>query len=383
MSLRSMVTRVLILVVFLFLASTVIGALLGQPIGLAFAETGSMSPTIDTGDGYIAVPTPVTDPVSEGDIVVFDAVNINDGGYVVHRVVDETDEGYITRGDANVVTDQDGDEPPVSDAQVRAKVLSVGDFVITIPGIGTAISATSGFVSSIQRELAIILGTRAVLGTQGLSYVLVGLGTATYLLSAVAENQGKGRSRETSRQSQTVDPQFITATMTILLVVMLTLTMVVPGGLQEFQYVSSESGQPGPDVIQQGTTEEVNYTIPSNGPLPVLAVIEPASDRAGVNKSVVFVPGNSEKAVTVTIDAPAETGVNVDAIVEHRYLAFLPQGVLLSLYGLHPWLPIVAVNLLVGGLFFGFAIALIGFDPIRISRDRDIPLRVRLRRLLE
>lgn len=383
MSLRSMVTRVLILVVFLFLASTVIGALLGQPIGLAFAETGSMSPTIDTGDGYIAVPTPVTGPVSEGDIVVFDAVNINDGGYVVHRVVDETDEGYITRGDANVVTDQDGDEPPVSDAQVRAKVLSVGDFVITIPGIGTAISATSGFVSSIQRELAIILGTRAVLGTQGLSYVLVGLGTATYLLSAVAENQGKGRSRETSRQSQTVDPQFITAAMTILLVVMLTLTMVVPGGLQEFQYVSSESGQPGPDVIQQGTTEEVNYTIPSNGPLPVLTVIEPASDRAGVNKSVVFVPGNSEKAVTVTIDAPAETGVNVDAIVEHRYLAFLPQGVLLSLYGLHPWLPIVAVNLLVGGLFFGFAIALIGFDPIRISRDRDIPLRVRLRRLLE
>ena len=378
-----MVTRVLILVVFLFLASTVIGALLGQPIGLAFAETGSMSPTIDTGDGYIAVPTPVTGPVSEGDIVVFDAVNINDGGYVVHRVVDETDEGYITRGDANVVTDQDGDEPPVSDAQVRAKVLSVGDFVITIPGIGTAISATSGFVSSIQRELAIILGTRAVLGTQGLSYVLVGLGTATYLLSAVAENQGKGRSRETSRQSQTVDPQFITATMTILLVVMLTLTMVVPGGLQEFQYVSSESGQPGPDVIQQGTTEEVNYTIPSNGPLPVLTVIEPASDRAGVNKSVVFVPGNSEKAVTVTIDAPVETGVNVDAIVEHRYLAFLPQGVLLSLYGLHPWLPIVAVNLLVGGLFFGFAIALIGFDPIRISRDRDVPLRVRLRRLLE
>lgn len=383
MSVRTTATRLLILVLFLFLASTVIGALLGQPVGLAFAETGSMSPTIDTGDGYVAVPAPVAGPVSEGDIVVFDARNINDGGLVVHRVVGETDEGYITRGDANAVTDQDGDEPPVPDARVQAKVLSVGDYVVTIPQIGTAISATSDLVNSIQQQLAALLGTRAVLGTQGLSYVLVGLGTATYLLSAVAENRGRGRSRETSRQDQTIDPQFITAAMTILLVVVLSLTMIVPGGLQEFQYVSSESGQPGPDVIQRGTAENISYGVPSNGPLPVLAVIEPASDRASVNQSEIFVPGNSEKTVTVTIDAPSETGVRVDAIVEHRYLAFLPQGVLLSLYGVHPWLPIVAINLLAGGLFFGFAIALIGLDPVRISRDRDIPLRVRIRRLLE
>jgi signal peptidase I len=83
----------------------VLGQLPGQPILLSYVATGSMEPTMDAGDGFVAVPSAVTGPPSEGDVVVFDARELHDGGLTTHRVVDETDEGDVTKGDANPFTD--------------------------------------------------------------------------------------------------------------------------------------------------------------------------------------------------------------------------------------------------------------------------------------
>jgi signal peptidase len=98
----------------------------------------------------------------------------------------------------------------------------------------------------------------------------------------------------------------------------------------------------------------------------------------------VYVPGGTEKQATVTIQAPDETGNYVRTMTEHRYFAFLPMSVIVWLFEIHPWLPIVGINALTGALFVLTAMLIIGLDPIRIGRRQtNVSLRVRLRRWFE
>lgn len=371
-------------ILLLLLLSTVFGVVLDQPIGLSYVETGSMEPTISTGDGFIAIPTAITGDIDEGDIIVFDAVNLNDGGVVTHRVVDETASGYITRGDANIVTDQDGIEPPVSEVQVVAKVLVIGDWPVVIPNLGVAVQGSSSMIQWVQQQLAVVLGTRAVLGTRGISYILLGFGVTTYVLSSIADRSKKNNSRKTRRSTGVINPRTVIVIMTVLLILTLSASMLVPGGVHKFQFVSSDSSVAGPDVIQKGTTESVEYRVPSNGQIPVVAVVRPLTDDIEVSESRLYIHSDSVENVTVNITAPPDTGVHTEAIVEHRYHAFLPMPAIIQLHTIHPWLPLVILNLLVSCLFIAVAILLIGIDPIRIGRRQsNIPLRTRIRRRFE
>jgi len=54
-----------VLVVF----SLVVGQFLGQPVLLSFVETGSMQPTLDPGDGFVAIPAPIAGGIGVGDVV--------------------------------------------------------------------------------------------------------------------------------------------------------------------------------------------------------------------------------------------------------------------------------------------------------------------------
>lgn len=380
----SVLGRLLVGVVGLLLLLTIVGGAIGVPMGISFVETGSMEPQLQPGDGFIAVPAGVAGPVEPGDVVVFDAVELNDGGLVTHRVVGETEAGYITKGDANPVTDQDGSEPPVREGQIEAKALQIGDTIVVVPGVGAIVMGLGAAVGSLQRTLAGLFGTRALLGTQGLAYILLGFGTVTYVLASLLEGSGRRkRSRERSRRIEMLSPITVIAVMAVALVLLLTASMLVPAGTQQFRFVSSQSDAAGAGVIQQGTSENVTYRIPSNGPLPVVTVFEPTSQGISVTPEDRYVAGGTTENVTITIEAPPETGAYTRTIREHRYLAVLPTGTILALYGFHPIAPLIAINLVIGTLFVLVAVALVGLDPIRLTHDRrSIPMRVKLRRWL-
>lgn len=70
-----------------FLVSVIAGAILGQPILLAFVETGSMSPTLEPGDGFVAIPSQLSGEIQQNDVIVFEAQHLNGGGLTTHRVV--------------------------------------------------------------------------------------------------------------------------------------------------------------------------------------------------------------------------------------------------------------------------------------------------------
>lgn len=97
--------------------------------GYAYAVvlSGSMADTINVDDVVI---TKADDLYEPGDVIMF----TTESSIVTHRIVDKTDEGYITKGDANNAEDN----WLILDEQVIGKVVKV------IPSIGKAI----GFMQS-------------------------------------------------------------------------------------------------------------------------------------------------------------------------------------------------------------------------------------------
>ena len=88
----------------------------------AVVLTGSMSDTINPNDMVI---TKVGDTYSVGDIIMFEANTIT----VTHRIIDVSDSGYLTKGDAN----------NTADAKAIPKEKVVGKVVAVIPKIGSLI----------------------------------------------------------------------------------------------------------------------------------------------------------------------------------------------------------------------------------------------------
>lgn len=91
-----------------------------QPI---WCMSNSMAPTFHEGSLCYIDTNYDVDAIKEGDIVAF---ALSDGSQVTHRVYDVTDEGIITKGDAN----EDVDISPISKEQI------IGENVYQIEYVG-------------------------------------------------------------------------------------------------------------------------------------------------------------------------------------------------------------------------------------------------------
>ena len=385
MSLKRTLSVALQAAAVLVVLSLVVGQFLGQPVLLSYVETGSMQPTLAPGDGFVAIPAGIAGGIGPGDVVTFDAQEIQGGGLTTHRVVEETERGYITRGDNNPFTDQDGGEPVVQDADVVAKALQIGGSVVVIPHLGTVAMGFQSALQSVQTWLAVTFGVRSFQGTQGLAYIVFGLSVVAYAVDWYLHAGSRDRdSRDRSRDDGT-SVLAILGVLALVLTVTATAAMVVPGGTQEYGVVSAEFESENPTVIERGTSQEIEYVVPNAGLVPVYAYVEPASPGVDVDPQRLSVGSRGEASTTVTLSAPDETGYYRLFVVEHRYLAVLPPGIVDELYGVHPWAPLIAINGLLGGGIFGIGLVLLRGEPARIrsrdSRERP-PLYKRLLREL-
>ncbi|RZH67911.1 S26 family signal peptidase [Natrinema altunense] len=90
------VTGCLLLLLWVFLTPST-----ATPVGVVISEDDSMGATGPNLNIYADI-EPET-----GDIVVFhEAYPLTESDWVVHRVVDKTEDGYTTQGDANPYTGQ-------------------------------------------------------------------------------------------------------------------------------------------------------------------------------------------------------------------------------------------------------------------------------------
>lgn len=352
-----------------FFIVMILGSVLGQPVLLAFVTTGSMQPTLDPGDGYVALPASLAGPVEEGDVITFHAEKIQGGGLTTHRVVGETDQGFVTKGDNNPFTDQDGGEPPVGRGAITAVAWQPGGSVAVIPELGTAVTGIRSALEAAQVRIARLAGTGALLGTQGLAYIVVGICVVGYIADLLLRDKSKEVEERSARDSGTGAHLFVIL-FSGLVILGATTAMAVPAGPQEFAIVSAEEDSPGPRVIETSTSESATYVVSNSGILPVVTYLQPATDGVAVDPTEIEVGPREAQNATLTLTAPPETGYYRLYLVEHRYLHVLPEPTIRALYEVHAWLPVVVIDALLGGLFYLLGITLVGTGWVK-SRSRD------------
>lgn len=368
MSIKQVGGVILQITVVVVILAFVIGQLLGQPVLLSFVETGSMEPTIEAGDGFVAIPPELAGSLGEGDVIVFEAETIEEGGLTTHRIVGETDNGFITQGDANPFTDQDSGEPLVQEPEIKAVVWQPGGDVITIPFLGSAIMGIQSVITSLQLWLAQLFGTGSLLGLQGMAYLLFVVSLVLYVLSVYFESDRR-HDRNTERSTGTT-PRTIIIALTVLVIAGATAAMVIPADTESFNVVSAEFDSESPDVIEQGTSESLTHEIHNTGFVSKTVFFESGSSNVAVSSDSTSLPARSSANASVTVTAPPETGHYTFYLKQYRYLNLLPTSVIESLYQIHPWAPLVVINAVLGIPLYGIGIWLLGSGRLR-SRNRS------------
>lgn len=103
---------------------TILTLALTGMLTLAVVEGKSMEPLLWTGDVVIVYKP---NEISVGDVVIYKGR----GNYVIHRVIEVRDNCYLIKGDNNPLPDG-----CIPKELITGKVLSIGNSVIKIPGIG-------------------------------------------------------------------------------------------------------------------------------------------------------------------------------------------------------------------------------------------------------
>jgi signal peptidase len=378
---RTLTERFLTALVVLVAIALVAGNLLGQPILLSYVSTGSMEPTLSAGDGFVAVPQPVHGEVQEGDVVVFRAKEIHGGGLVTHRVVARTETGYVTKGDANAFTDQDGPEPMVTDDRIVATALQIGGTVVTIPQLGTTVDAVRSAGLAIQTDL--VGGDGSGHASGGLGGVLVLVGTLVLGGSFVADRVGSPtRHRERSRDRDgVVRTRTIAALLLLVVLVPANTAMVAPAGSHTLGLLSTEKPDRDPYAVPPGETTSIEVPIHNDGVVPVFVVLEGDAGRIESNDRF-RLPPRATREGTVSVTSPATTRPFEGTVVEHRYLAVLPHSVLGWLHDRHPWLAVLSVNLVLAVGVVALVRIVLGRGRVRLRRS-DAVVATRVRRWLE
>ncbi|OYR57025.1 signal peptidase I [Halorubrum ezzemoulense] len=380
--LRRTAADVLAILAVLAVIALVVGQLTGQPVLLGYVTSGSMAPTLEAGDGFVAVPAIISDDIESGDVIVFDAIELQGGGLTTHRVVEITEDGYITRGDNNPFRDQEGEEPVVTDDRVVATALQINGQVVRVPGLGTGIEAVRDSGEKVQAAVAGVLGLEAT-GPQTLSGVFISIGLLLFLIvfaDDIRGRQGRDRTRNRSRfGDQGIDGRWVALGLVFLILVPANAALYAPTGTQQVVLDG--------DDLSGGTTAgdpvETQLTAENNGLITMLVFLETSHPDAELSRTELPTPSGGSAMATLTVTAPPPGEQTVVTISEHWYFLVVPPAVIAWLHSIHPLVAVGAFNVLVIGSVLTLVGAAFGFGQRRVRpRRRDVSLRLLIKRLL-
>ena len=286
-------------VVVLLLLALLLVAPAASPVRVGYVTSDSMAPTISPGDGYVAIPA---ETVSNGEVVVY--WSSARGEYVTHRVVGQTEEGFVTKGDNNAQTDQAAGYPPVPRTAVVAEVLSLGDEPIVLPGLGYLVP----FVQTYR-----VLALAALL-----------LAGAAIMIRERARRSVRRPGRSVLRVRDVMEPLFLVA--------IVTFVAVTPLGAASYQltFVASPDDTGGYTIpVSEPVTRTVTVNTPGHPITAHVVRAEGATIDARERRG-------SQTDLEVTIPPPESTGPTVIAIHVYPYPAVLPQGTIEALHDVHP-----------------------------------------------
>ena len=267
------------------------------PVGLSTVVSDSMAPTMEEGDAFVRVPA---GSVESGEMVVFESRD-KMRRYAVHRVVEQTAEGFITKGDNSELTDQAANEPPVTRSDIHGQVLTIAGTPVVIPGVGQAAEIVRGY--------------------RGLLIAALG---GLILLEGVAPS--------TDRPTRPLTAGEALNGITIVAVVAVVTVMLFSGVSTQVGFLAVGETQTGPG--------EVSMTGPTQNPVTVDGAVEQPWTYYAVSWDGGEVVDRrwTEDTLEVSVAMPAveTTGQYVTYATAHRYPATLPPWAIDRLYAIHP-----------------------------------------------
>lgn len=343
------------LIVLSFLVVSLIGFFFDRPVLVSYVTSDSMEPTLNRGDVFFINPLSKGSP---GDIAVFRMA----GSWTVHRIYAEGEEGYITKGDANVATDQqERGAPPIKRADVAGTVLTVAGRPIKVPGAGTYISEFSQKGSALYAAIALLI------------------------MGALLITSDEGRKKHVRRRGRKsffrVKFKTVYAITGVLVIALLLLSMMLSWGEITFTYSSTLAGGQREGWYLPGSVFEDELTLKNAAIYPFTYFIVPQGDRFEVTTDRHFrLPGKSEENIGVRVHVPEDTRIYRETVNVYAYLPILPDGVIVRLYNVNPHLPFVAYALETGAfLAFLYVVSGIGNEDIIQYRRRKSGLLNKLR----
>jgi len=331
-------------IVLVFLMGSLAGFFLDRPVFVSYAYSDSMTPTINKGDLFFV--NPFARNFDVGDIIVFHGGS----GWTVHRIFGVTNEGYITKGDHNVATDQqDGKFPDVKRSDITGKVVTLFGKPLVIRGAGA-------FLQSVKLKLT---------NPYAIALLLV--------LGAVLTFSGGSGKRHRRVKYYRISVRTVYAIGSVLIIAGFLFVTVASWGTLAFTYSSTLAGGQRMGWYLPGSTFEKNLTVENRAVYPFYYFVEGKSTRAQLlNSGFLYLKGGSKKNITVHVTVPKDTRIYREEFQVRSYPAILPASIVVSLYSISPYLPLLAYALFLSTLmvFFYRLAGISDGDVIRIRKRR-------------
>ncbi|MET1124624.1 MAG: signal peptidase I [Archaeoglobaceae archaeon] len=291
-----------------FMLTAVAGYFLDRPILISYVTSDSMTPTLQRGDVFFINPLAGG---SVGDIVVFRSSD----GWVVHRVVAETGEGFVTKGDANVATDQ-LDGGVVRKEDVAGVVLSVRGKPLKIPKLGEYIAAISQH-ANVYASLLLVATGAAMLAT----------------------------GEKKKRKKRVIKVKFSTlyALAAAALIVSVIVATMANWGTLSFSYAVTAAGGQREGWYLPNSEFDTKIEVENQLPFPSYFVLTSESDRISLSQDSLLIPAGASKSVDVHVRAPEETMIYVEKVAVRAYPLVLPPEVIEELADASPYTPLLII----------------------------------------
>lgn len=346
--------QLLSVITWLLVAGSVIvlaGGLFGRPLLLAAVPTGSMVPAFHPGDLIVVLPTWLMPGVARGDIIVFKLDGSSD--HIVHRIIDGDEmEGFVTKGDANPVSDAERVSPP----EIVGVVPQVSGSALHMPRLGL-LSLEQGPISS-----PVVAGVALMMGL--------------FLLFMDARPTLKLPRMKRARREPAggVLSLYLGLAGTVFLVTLIPAWTLSTQHRVRYEVVTEKPASdslPGRYLLGRPGTE--GLTVHNSSPLPVLIIFRSADPALTYEPVWAIAPARGEVGFLSTANNP-ELGPHDAEVRMGVFLPLLPPALLARLAGVSIGLAALATALVPAAVILLLAMSDTG--------SRTALLRIRIRTAL-
>lgn len=299
-----------------------------QPTVIASVRSWSMAPQLVRGDMVFLLPVTEKTNLSPGQIVAFCAPEYGIYDWTMHRIVGgDSEKGFVTKGDANVLNDQEGNNyPSIKQEWIVGVVPTLGSALMKIPLVG---HIPLWLEEQMRNPIIIIL-------------FLVMLAIALFV-----DEIFKSKKR---RKKETLQKHHLCFIGGVAFAMLMAAVMLMGSLFISFPYGvgSAPAVLMGSDVgvLENGSTLEVTLAkLQNRGGLSSFYIAVSTDPQVQLEQSVFHLRSGEETELKATIYA-REEGSYQSNITLLMFLPFLPSAVISALAGLNIWLAFAVVSLI-------------------------------------